>query len=161
MKKFRLVISAAALITVLSTPGYTFLGGRDLTCGESACIGCAVLIIIPIQAIDNFIDAISDSRTVSIDINGTKGVFQKNSIKRKDKKNRTIYSGNLVKPAEVTVQNRKILINPGLVTFHEKGTVNIFKGKGLFLTVNLNHLSKSMNRGISSIQYWQMKKQWI
>ncbi|MFW5872412.1 MAG: hypothetical protein ACOCVN_00345 [bacterium] len=136
MKKYNTIIIAALFVAMLSTPGYSFLGGRDLTCGESVCLGCAILIVLPIHAIEELLEGISDSRTVSIDINGTKGVFQKNSVKWKDKKKKTIYSGNLVKLAEVAVQNHKIILYPGLVVFHDNGKINTFNGKGLFLTGN-------------------------
>src|SRR6056297_658885 len=136
MKRYTTFIITILFVAILNTPGYTFFGGRDLTCGESACLGCAILLVFPIVAIEELIESIGDSRTVTIDINGTGGVFQKNSIQWKDRNKKNISSGNLVKPAEVTIQDRKIMIKPGSVTFHENGALNTFNGKGLFVTGN-------------------------
>jgi len=124
MKLKKYMIACSMVITIIfPLKSYAQNWGDNIS-----CLGCCLLVPAYIvtswgEGIGHLIDEISDSRTVSIRVNGVKCVFRRNSaVYNKNRKDK-ILSGEIVEKAEVIIRGKKLRILPGYVSFNENGNI--------------------------------------
>ncbi len=93
-----------------------------------SCIGWCILVPAYVvtswwEGIGHLMDDISDSRTVSIKVNGVKAEFQRNSVKYNEKRKGSILEGKLLKETQINIRGKVVTLMPGEVTFFENGNI--------------------------------------
>ncbi len=125
MKK-KIVALALAVSLLAPTGAYPQFYGMDKDPG--CCFWCLLYPVVAVVKLWEGIKGIGGGRTVSVDINGTKAVFKRNTVKPNKNRRGAILKGELVEKVTVRIRGRELTVLPGTVKFYENGKIASCEG---------------------------------
>ncbi len=119
MKKKKIIALTLALSLMTPPDAFTWELGEDPGC-VFKCLAAPFIVFFGIR--DGIRD-LDDQRTLAVQINGTKALFQKNSAVPNPKLKGALLKGRLARKVRVSIRDRGLTLMPGMVTFHANGKI--------------------------------------